>query len=77
MIVGSAQRGDIFGAKSSDIAQGYTAPTEGLHYTKWTDVEGVDRYGCETIAETADFLNRAKQTGNKGEEPGDQDEIPF
>ncbi|MGN8119258.1 single-stranded DNA-binding protein [Labrys sp. 22185] len=33
-----------------------------IHYTKWTDQEGVDRYSCEIIAETVDFLNRVKQT---------------
>jgi single-strand DNA-binding protein len=31
-----------------------------IHYTKWTDAEGATRYGCEIIAETVDFLNRAK-----------------
>ena len=44
---------------------------------KWTDAEGVDRYGCEIIAETIDFLSRAKQTENEGDEPDNQDEIPF
>ncbi len=48
-----------------------------IHYTKWTDQAGVDRYGCEIIAETVDFLSRAKQTETEGDEPGDQDEIPF
>ena len=32
-----------------------------IHYTEWTDKDGVKRYGCEIIAETADFLSRAKQ----------------
>jgi single-strand DNA-binding protein len=32
-----------------------------IHYTKWKDQQGNDRYGCEIIAETADFLSRAKQ----------------
>ncbi|MCR9062175.1 MAG: single-stranded DNA-binding protein, partial [Rhodobacteraceae bacterium] len=48
-----------------------------IHYTKWTDADGVDRYGCEIIAETVDFLNRAKQTENESDDPSDQDEIPF
>ncbi|KAB2747481.1 single-stranded DNA-binding protein, partial [Brucella anthropi] len=26
-----------------------------IHYTKWTDAAGVDRYGCEIIAETVGF----------------------
>ena len=32
-----------------------------IHYTKWTDAAGVDRYGCEIIAETVDFLSRVKE----------------
>ena len=27
-----------------------------IHYTKWTDNQGFDRYGCEIIAEKVDFL---------------------
>jgi single-strand DNA-binding protein len=29
-----------------------------IHYTKWTDSMGNDRYGCEIIAEKVDFLSR-------------------
>ena len=32
-----------------------------IHYTKWTDATGTDRYGCEIIAETVDFLSRPSQ----------------
>ena len=31
-----------------------------IHYTKWTDQNGVDRYGSEIIAEQVDFLAKAK-----------------
>ena len=49
-----------------------------IHYTKWTDQQGNDRYGCEIIAETVDFLSRAKQTENGGDDQGDMDDdIPF
>ena len=48
-----------------------------IHYTKWTDQQGVDRYGCEIIAETVDFLSRAKQTQNDDGNAVDDDEIPF
>ena len=48
-----------------------------IHYTKWTDQQGVDRYGCEIIAGTVDFLSRAKQTQNGGDNTVDDDEIPF
>ena len=49
-----------------------------IHYTKWTDQQGVDRYGCEVIAETVDFLSRGKsgQTGNSATDDLD-DDIPF
>ncbi|RJE84221.1 single-stranded DNA-binding protein [Paracoccus onubensis] len=33
-----------------------------IRYTKWTDADGINHYGCEIIAETVDFLSRARQT---------------
>jgi single-strand DNA-binding protein len=48
-----------------------------IHYTKWTDQQGVDRYGCEIIAETVDFLSRAKQAQNDDDNTVDDDDIPF
>ena len=49
-----------------------------IHYTKWTDTGGVERYGTEIIAETVDFLSRAKQTENDdGKFIDDDDDIPF
>ena len=50
-----------------------------IHYTKWTDASGVDRYGCEIIAEKIDFLSRAKATAET-EDPtlvDRDDEVPF
>ena len=49
-----------------------------IHYTKWTDSAGIDRYGCEIIAETVDFLSRGKsgQTGNNAADDLD-DDVPF
>ena len=48
-----------------------------IHYTKWTDQQGNDRYGCEIIAETVDFLSRAKQTESSDGKFSDDDDIPF
>ena len=48
-----------------------------IHYTKWTDQQGNDRYGCEIIAETVDFLSRAKQTENEDGQFVDDSDIPF
>ncbi|MEO5326407.1 single-stranded DNA-binding protein [Mesorhizobium sp. CC13] len=48
-----------------------------IHYTKWKDQQGNDRYGCEIIAETVDFLSRAKPAeGGNGQRDMD-DDIPF
>lgn len=38
-----------------------------IHYTKWTDQNGMNRYGCEIIAELVDFLAKAKEASQ--EEP--------
>ncbi|MFN8680303.1 single-stranded DNA-binding protein [Paracoccus sp. P2] len=48
-----------------------------IHYTKWTDAAGIERYGCEIIAETVDFLSRPKQTQNDDGKFIDDDDIPF
>ena len=49
-----------------------------IHYTKWTDAAGVDRYGCEIIAEKIDFLSRAKASENEDPALVDKDdEVPF
>lgn len=49
-----------------------------IHYTKWTDAGGVERYGCEIIAETIDFLSRAKAAETEaGATVPEDDEIPF
>lgn len=32
-----------------------------IHYTKWPDQNGTERYGCEVIAEQVDFLAKAKE----------------
>ena len=49
-----------------------------IHYSKWTDKDGNDRYGCEIIAETVDFLSRPKQSNAPaGGSQEMHDEIPF
>ena len=50
-----------------------------IHYSKWTDREGVERYGCEIVAEDVQFLSRGKSAS--GGEPSGQndidDDLPF
>ena len=48
-----------------------------IHYTKWKDQEGNDRYGSEIIAETVDFLSRAQQTESEADQPEGNEDIPF
>ena len=48
-----------------------------IHYTKWQDQQGNDRYGCEIIAETVDFLSRAKQTETDRDDLDTDNDIPF
>ena len=40
-----------------------------IHYSKWTDREGVDRYGCEIIADDVQFLSRPRQADGSDEQP--------
>ena len=35
-----------------------------LHYTRWTDREGIARYGCEVIADDVQFLGRPRQSAS-------------
>ncbi|WP_156681170.1 single-stranded DNA-binding protein [Sphingomonas profundi] len=49
-----------------------------IHYSKWTDREGVERYGCEIIADDVQFLSRGKSTGGEsGDQPDSDDDLPF
>lgn len=32
-----------------------------IHYTRWTDRNGTERYCCEIIAEQVDFLAKANE----------------
>ena len=39
-----------------------------IHYSKWTDKNGKDCYGCEIIAEQVDFLAKAKESASETSE---------
>ena len=48
-----------------------------LHYTRWTDREGIERYGCEIIANDVQFLTRGRPAAAP-EDQGELDEdVPF
>ncbi|QGN54065.1 single-stranded DNA-binding protein [Novosphingobium sp. Gsoil 351] len=42
-----------------------------IHNTKWTDKDGIERYGYEIIADDVQFLNRPKQAESEPQEPID------
>ena len=51
-----------------------------LHNTKWTDREGIERYGYEIIADDVQFLSRPRQDGDAGEsesQPELDEDVPF
>jgi single-strand DNA-binding protein len=45
-----------------------------IHHTRWTDKEGVERYGCEVIAHDLQFLGRPRQS-ESAEAPEPQVEL--
>lgn len=38
-----------------------------IHNSKWTDKDGIERYGYEIIADDVQFLSRPRQNGGNGE----------
>ena len=50
-----------------------------LHYTRWSDRDGIERYGSEVIAEDVQFLSRLRQSGAGGSQPQQDpdDDVPF
>ncbi len=50
------------------VAKGSKVSVQGrIHYTRWTDNDGVERYGCEIYADEVNFLTKA---------PAASDEVP-
>jgi single-strand DNA-binding protein len=45
-----------------------------LHNSKWTDSEGVQRYGYEIIADDVQFLSRGRQVAPAADA---EDDVPF
>jgi single-strand DNA-binding protein len=51
-----------------------------IHNSKWTDREGIERYGYEIIAEDVQFLSRGRPNGSSGASEQQQDldeDVPF
>jgi len=48
-----------------------------LHNSKWTDTEGIERYGYEVIADDVQFLSRPRQAEASGEPAENDEDVPF
>ena len=51
----------------------------GIHYTRWTDQENVERYGVEIIADEVTFLSYCKSRQNResAAQDNEDDDVPF
>jgi len=48
-----------------------------IHNSKWTDKEGIDRYGYEIIADDVQFLGRPKQPGETPANGLEDEDLPI
>ena len=59
-------------------AKGMLVSVKGrIHYSKWTDREGIERYGCEIIADEVQFLGRPRLSGEAGAQGDGDEDLPF
>jgi len=48
-----------------------------IHNSKWTDREGIERYGYEIIADDVQFLSRPRQSEPSGDQQEVDEDVPF
>ena len=48
-----------------------------IHNSKWTDKDGIDRYGYEIIADDVQFLGRPKQPSEPAEAANEDEDLPL
>jgi len=48
-----------------------------IHNSKWTDKDGIDRYGYEIIAEDVQFLGGRKPSDQPSDGAGENDDLPL
>src|SRR4051812_5538689 len=48
-----------------------------IHNSKWTDKDGIDRYGYEIIADDVQFLGRPKQSNEPADDAGKDGDLPL
>ena len=63
---------------SQHVTKGMLVSVKGrIHNSKWTDKDGIDRYGYEIIADDVQFLSRPKGSCDAGESPEQDDDLPL
>jgi single-strand DNA-binding protein len=59
-------------------AKGMLVSVKGrIHNSKWTDKDGVDRYGYEIIADDVQFLGRSRQQNDAAGDAAGDDDLPL
>jgi single-strand DNA-binding protein len=48
-----------------------------IHNSKWTDKEGIDRFGYEIIADDVQFLGRPKQQSGSDKPAEEDSDLPL
>jgi single-strand DNA-binding protein len=48
-----------------------------IHNSKWTDKDGIDRYGYEVIADDVQFLGRPKQPSEPSDDASNAEDLPL
>ena len=48
-----------------------------IHNSKWTDKDGIDRYGYEIIADDVQFLGRPRQPSEPAEAANEDEDLPL
>jgi single-strand DNA-binding protein len=60
------------------VTKGMLVSVKGrIHNSKWTDKDGVDRYGYEIIADDVQFLGRPKQSSDADDAPDNDGDLPL
>ena len=63
---------------AQNAAKGMLVSVKGrIHNSKWTDREGIERYGYEIIADDVQFLSRPRQAAASGEQGELDEDVPF
>ena len=63
---------------SQHVTKGMLVSVKGrIHNSKWTDKDGIDRYGYEVIADDVQFLGRPKPPSEAADATGNDEDLPL